>query len=249
MKNNTLTAIAAILAIAFSFTASANDRNTISSTGNARIHQKPDIAFITVYVRGTGLLMVDANEEASKKSEAIIKTLRETYPQIHDIQIRIMRVGEVQTRQWDINEQNNLPRPEVFLRLRISIPPDSSLAISVIDKAIRSGAIIYESSSYDYPRKPSGVLIYGLMSSLEAENEAAINAITDAKKTASQLAEKVGKRAGDIIAVGCENSGNSWFQSGFSDIQDDFPTKYLSEDPHNLVVSTTVTLTFELLLK
>ena len=65
----------------------------ITVTGDVILTRKPDIAYVSLYIRADGILLEDAVRESSNKVRQIHQTLRETYKEIREIQIQDVYIG------------------------------------------------------------------------------------------------------------------------------------------------------------
>ncbi len=242
--------VAALLVVgALHRPAIAADPNTISVTGTAKIEKKPDIAFITLYIEGNGILMVDAVKQAKDKTESILKAIRENNKQIKNLEVIDIQIGEKKSQIWSSEQKDSPPRPEVIKRIRITIPPDSVLAYQIIDTAIRAGAVMEIPSSMNYPGELNSVVIYGLQNASGIEDEAEKKAMENAREKANKIAALAGKKAGGIVSLGCgSDSFNIKKVYGYGH-SDNFPSEHVGIYPDRITISSSANVTFELLDK
>ncbi len=222
---------------------------TISITGNAAVNREPDVAYITLYVIANGILLEDAIKQAGSKSQLIEQTLNNTFTDIQEIQIKDLYVGESNSSSYGRFEKSEPPKPEVIKCLLVIAPPDSDLAIKIIDTASRLGCTIQNPADtrYGYLR---GAVFYGLMNYASAEQEAIEAAIVDAKQNASNTAHMVNKQLGSIQKI---SSAETFRMNAIHDESNRFnrnmivlPTSYLSVSPNTVEVSAKVSITFTL---
>ena len=55
-----------------------SEKPTISVTADAVSVRKPDVAYVSLYVKAEGILLEDAIREATVKSEEVLRALRDT---------------------------------------------------------------------------------------------------------------------------------------------------------------------------
>ena len=221
------------------------EKNTIAATGEARVQRKPDVCFVTLYVKSNGILTVDAVNKADQMVAEIRKAIQEKYKEVKKITVTEVGLGEKQIQYWSGEQKDEPPRPEVVRRIRIEIAPTPSLAYEVVDTAIRSGAIMKIPSDIHYQGEINSVLVYGLVDASAVVDEARMKATEDAKKKAKETAVLVQKKIGKVVSIG--NSG-SWLQGiVYTPERQDFPTYYIGTNPENIEVSQSITITFELL--
>src|SRR5437763_1349609 len=72
-----------------------NEKPSINVTADAVLVRKPEVAYVSLYVRAEGVLLEDAVREASGKTEQVLRALRDTYgPDIKDLQIKDIHAGD-----------------------------------------------------------------------------------------------------------------------------------------------------------
>lgn len=103
-------------------------KNTIRVIGNAAVERKPDICYVTLYVRADGILMVDAVKKADNKVAEIRKEIKEKHKNVKEIEVTEIGLGQKKRRYWSSEQEDESPRPEATKRLRIALPPDALLA-------------------------------------------------------------------------------------------------------------------------
>jgi uncharacterized protein len=224
----------------------ADDCSKISVTGSATRQLKPDVAYVTLYVNGDGVLMSDAAKKSDENVEAVLKAVREGRSNIVDIAVTTTDVGEKSSRVWSGDQQNASPRPQVSRQLRIVIPPDTALAYEIIDSAIRAGAILTRESMTHYSGEVRGTVIYGVKDASAVEEELKKEALEDARKQGEKTAQWAGKTLGPLCSVGCQST-TAWSQGmTYGGRSAEYPTKYVSADPSQIEIKASVSTTFEL---
>jgi uncharacterized protein YggE len=235
-----------ILAGALAGAAWAEDCSKVSVTGTATRQLKPDVAYVTVFINGDGILMSDAAKKADENGESVIKAVKEGRTNIIDITVKTVDVGEKSSRTWSADQQSAPPKPQVTRQIRITIPPEPALAYEIIDAAIRSGAILTRDSMTHYSSEVRGVVVYGVQGGEAIEEELKKDALEDARKQAEKTSRWAEKSVGPVCSIGCQ-SITTWPQSmvlGGKTM--DYPTKYLGTDPEQIEIKTTMSATFEL---
>jgi len=223
----------------------ADDCHKISVTGSAAKQLKPDVAYITLYVNGEGVLMSDAAKKSDENVEAVLKAVREGRTNIIDVIVTTIDVGEKSARNWSSDQQGAPPRPQVSKQVRIVIPPEPPLAYAIIDAAIRTGAVLTR-DSIRYSSEVRGTVVYGVRDGEKIEEELKKDALEDARKQAEKTAQLAGKGVGPLCSVGCQST-SSWPSSVIFDRETaNYPTKYLSIDPQQIEIKTSLSVTFEL---
>jgi uncharacterized protein YggE len=225
--------------------ASQVEKNTITVTGKATVNRKPDICYITLYVKGEGILMVDAVKKADQTVAEIEKAIKGNHKEVKKIEATEAGLGQKETRYWSSEHKDEPPRPEAVKRLRIEIPPTPSLAYEIVDTGIRSGAIMKIPSDVHYPGKIDSVVAYGLVDASALEEEARKKAAADAKRRAKETAALVQKKIGKVVSIGCSGSWSN--RVIYSPERQDFPVEHIGTDAQKIEVSHSITITFELL--
>ncbi|HEU0297212.1 MAG TPA: SIMPL domain-containing protein [Anaerolineales bacterium] len=229
---------------------SATENSTVSVTGSAIIVRQPDIAYIALYVRMNGILLEDAIRDATNKLEQISTTLKNSFPEIKEIQPKDIYVGESKSYSFMAREKAEPPQPEVIKGLLVLTSPHSDLTTKIVDTASRMGCIIQNPTDPHLGSYPRGVVLYGLADYEEAEQEALENAITDAKENASKAARILNKQINSIkeissvetLRMKMAHDETIWLNRNIIV----FPTSYLSVSPQQVEVSVKVSVTFEL---
>ncbi len=241
-----MTVLIALLIAGIAHTTWADDCSKISVSGSATKQLKPDVAYITLYVNGDGVLMSDAAKKADDNVETVLKAVKEGRTNIIDIAVTTIDVGEKSSRTWSSDQQSTPPRPQVSKRLMIAIPPDSTLAYEIIDAAIRAGAILARDSMTHYSGEVRGTVVYGVRDGAAIEEELNKDAFADARKEAEKTAQYAGKSVGPLCSIGCQST-TLWSQRMvFGEKATEYPTKYLSTDSKQIEIKATVLATFEL---
>jgi uncharacterized protein YggE len=176
---------------------------SVHATGDIILTRKPDVAYITLYIRADGALLQDAAKEAAAKVEQLQRALRDTYgSEIHDINTKDVHVGDgkPQVGMAIVRDKTNPPRPEVVKGILIAIPPKPELAIRIVDSACRMGCLMANPAGTPLAH-PFSVILYGLVAVEDAEQEAIALAIAEAKDKASRIAKGFQKSIGAVKHV------------------------------------------------
>lgn len=223
----------------------AADVNTLTVSGTGKIDRKPDVAFVTVYANGDGILMTDTAKRAKEKVEAIQKALRANHKNIKAIDVADIQIGEKRNEMWGPEMKKEPARPEMTKRIRITIPPDMDLALNIIDTVIREGAVMKAPSNVQFGGEVDTVIVFGLTESDAIVDEVRKKAFDDAKVKAEKVASLTGRKLGRISSVGC--SGGDIEQQIYTfGRKENYPTKYISADPSHVEVTASVSISFEL---
>jgi len=222
------------------------DDNTVTVTGKAELKQKPDVAYVTLYVKGDGILMVDAAKKADQKVEEIKKAVQDKFKGIQAIEVSDVAVGEAQRESWGPDRQDVTRRPEISRRLRITTAPNPAQVYDLVDTAIRAGALMQIPSNVRYSDDVRSVVVYGLLKSPQVEAQARESAMADARKEAQTLAGLAGKKLGAVVTIGCGGSFSAGFPIRVMGRETDYPTSYVGQNPNEITVSYTLSATFDL---
>ncbi|OGW24391.1 MAG: hypothetical protein A2X59_09190 [Nitrospirae bacterium GWC2_42_7] len=227
------------------YVSKAADVNTLTVSGAGKIERKPDIAFVTVYVIGDGILMTDTAKRAKEKADSIEKALRTNHKNIKTINVTDIQIGEKRNEMWGPEMKKDPARPEMTKRIRITIAPDMDLALNIIDTAIREGAVMKAPSNVQFGGEVDTVIVFGLTESDSLADEVRKKAFEDAKVKAEKVSTLTGRKLGRISSVGC--SGGDVEQQIYTfGRKENYPTKYISVDPSHVEVTASVSVTFEL---
>src|SRR5919109_64963 len=141
---------------------SNTEKSTVSVTGNAILVRQPDVAYITLYVLANGILLEDAIRQANDRIIQVNKTLRDTFSEIIETQIKDIFVGESKSYSYRGLDKGETPQPEVLKGLLVITSPLSNLATKIVDTASRMGCIIQNPVDTYFGSYPRGVVLYGL---------------------------------------------------------------------------------------
>jgi len=221
----------------------------ISITGSVTISRRPDIAYITLYVRTNGILLEDAIKEASAKIEQVNKTLHDTFSEIRETLIRDMYIGESKSH-WT-REKAESPQPEVIKGLLVTIPPEPDLATKIVDRASRMGCIIQNPAEDRILAYPRGVVMYGLAQYIETEQEAIEKALMDAKENAALAVKILNKKVGALKKITSVETPRIQSKVDTYTLSEKnntmvLPTSYLSVSPDHVEVSARLAVVFEM---
>jgi uncharacterized protein YggE len=185
-------------------TPNQDPRPGISATGDVTLVRKPDVAYVSLYIRADGILLEDAVREAAGKTEQVLRGLREAYgTEMKDIQVKDVYAGEGKPALGlgMPRDKSNPPRPEVVKGLLVVLPAKPDLAVKVVDSACRLGCLMTNPVGTPGFGGPQSVILYGLAEPAEAEHEATTLAVADARSKASRIAKTVEKRLGSVKHV------------------------------------------------
>lgn len=245
IRMTTATAVCISLLSACTIAFGSSDRE-VQVTGSAQESFAPDIAYVTVFVTGEGILSVDAARDASDQVEAVVKAIKELDDQPPDVETSDVSVGDKQSVVWSSQNQTDSPRPQVTKRIRITIPPDAELAYPIIDAAIRAGAVLNLKSRPGYLGEVKSTVVYGLKDNPERTNALRTKAFEEATQRAKELADLAGKSLGSVISLnscGAVSSSRRIYTSGRSQT---FPVEHVGVDSKGIGLSASVSATFEL---
>jgi uncharacterized protein YggE len=219
----------------------------ITVTGDVILTRKPDIAYVSLYIRADGILLEDAVRESSNKVRQVHQTLRETYKEIREIQIQDVYIGgESRPAVGFARDSANPTRPEVVKSLLVTLPANPEIAIKIVDTACRLGCMLGNPGGFPPGRTIQSAILYGLADPGEAQQEAFAHAIADAKEKAWRMAKNVESKPGPIKQVSILEFPNPEEILKRTQNSPLARAKYLSISAEAVEVSAKVSVTFEL---
>ena len=223
------------------------EENSVSVIGKGEVKLKPDVAFVTLYVKGDAVAMVDAAKQVNDKVEEV-KTALKNYKQIKDIEINDAAIGEFQRRVYmSSDDKEEGQHPEIIRRLRITMSPNPAKVYQVIDTAISAGAVMQIPSPITYPSEDKTLVVYGLLKSADAEAQSRQTALADAKKQAETLAALAGKKVGGVMKIASDGlPPESKFIARIVGRESDLPTAYIGHNSKEITVGSSLNVVFEL---
>lgn len=176
-------------------TNSGSSPSHIAVRGKGSTTRKPDVAYIQVFTRSSGVLLADAVAEATSKAEQVVSSLRATYSSIQQIRVTDALVGESQDYSPARMDKS---QPEVVKAVLVIAPPDPVLAVAIVDSASRLGCTFQNSGSRMSRMYPQNAIQYALADCAAAELEATRLAFDDARAHAASLCETASLKLGAI---------------------------------------------------
>jgi uncharacterized protein YggE len=234
---------AVLLGIFMAGIARADDHG-VTVVGKGEIKHKPDVAYVTLFVKGDALTLVDAAKEVDQKVNAVKKAL-EKYKEIITIEVTDMSVGEFERQVVSPDEKQGY-HPEMARRIRISTLPDLTKIYPMIDTATSAGALLDVSSSMHYAGETERVVVYALLKSEKAEEEARRLALADAKRQAESLTAMAGKKIGGVVRIETNSDVASSISMQIMGQDADFSSAYYGQKSEAVAVGVYLTVTFEL---
>ena len=243
----TCTVMTVVLGSMLAFSSYAADReHTVSVTGKAEVKVKPDAAYITLYARADGILMVDAVKKADQLTSEITAAIKSETNTVKGVTVVDISLGEKKNEVWRSDQKEEAPRPEVARRIQIACKPDSAGIYEVIDKGLRAGALMQVPSSIRYSEDIRSVVVYGLEQSSEVLERARKLAMDNARSEADKSAKLAGKKVGEVVTIGCSGSTHWNMPMRVMGMQADFPTEHIGTNPKEITISHIVAVTYEL---
>jgi uncharacterized protein YggE len=222
------------------------EENTVTVTGKAKIKHKPDVAFVTLYIKADGILMSDAVKKADQKVEDVKEAIQDKFKNIKSFEVYDVSIGEAQREYFVPDRKEETSHPEIVRRIRIMIDPNPAQSYELIDIAIRAGALMEIPSRTRYSEDVRSNVVYGLLKSIDIEKKVSEAALADAKQKAQKLAALAGKKIGDVINIGCSGSCSYDFPIRIMGLEPDFPTEYIGMNSEEISISQSISVTYEL---
>jgi len=231
----------ALLSLFISQVVNGQEPDKITVTGKGEVFRKPDVVYITLFLKQHGVLTVDAVKKAKENSDEIQKVIKQTDPDILEIDIIDFRLGEKTSRSYRPDEDAPAT-PEVIKRIRITSKPDPETVHKIVDAAIRAGAVMEIESRYMGTSSELGTVVYGITKFEQTYKEAQRDAITKAKSEAQNTAELLNRKLGKILQITSRIFTTYRVYRNY----DPFPTEFLGASPEKILVAATVTVVYEL---
>jgi hypothetical protein len=225
------------------------DDNRVGVTGKGEIKARPDVAYVTVYVKAEGAAMADAGKEADQKVDEVKTAIQKAHKEIQSIEVSEVTVGEAQRQVWTpttAGEREDSPHPEITRRIRIATVPKPAKIYELIDTALAAGALMQVPSSIHYPDDSRNIVVYGLLKPEPLEAKAREAAMADARKEAQSLAALAGKKVGGVVNIGRQESYSPSYVVRMMGRESDAPTRYSSLNAKEVTVTCGLSVTFEL---
>ena len=178
----------------------SEDIPSITVTGEAVLVRKPDVAYVNLFIRSDGTLLQDALRENAATVDQVRQALLDAYPEIRDIEIQDVFMGEGRPATGLAGDKATIARPEVIRSFLVTIPPDQVLGIAIADRAIRLGCLMKNPIMF-IGINPQSTIAFGLVEPATAKDAALKEALDNAKDKAQRIAGFMGKNIGAIEQV------------------------------------------------
>jgi len=167
---------------------------TISVSGHAVVYVIPDIAYINIGVHSDGDTVSEALDSNNTQAQSIVTTLSEFGIDPKDIQTTAFNVYPNQ----EYNNEGQVVRKyfSVDNIVYVKVRALDKLG-QILDAVVRAGANQINGISFDVENRA------------EAESQARIAAINDARQRAEELAAAAGVSLGELQTASVYNSGNA----------------------------------------
>lgn len=245
MKTRTVMTVVLGSALALSACA-ADGEHTVAVTGKAEVKVKPDAAYITLYARADGILMVDAVKKADQLVKEITTAIKAETNVVKGVTVVDVALGEKMNEVWRSDEKEEAPRPEVVRRIRVACKPDPAGIYEAIDKGLRAGALMQMRSHTSYSDDIRSVVVYGVEQGAVIHERVRKAAMDDARTEAEKSAALAGKKVGGVVSIGCSGPEHWNFPMRVMGMQTDFPTEDIGTNPDEITLSHSVAVTYEL---
>ena len=221
-------------------------KDCITVSGRGMVKARPDVAFITLHVKGSGVLPSNAAEDCKTKTEKVVAGLQELKIAT-SIEVRAFSLGNSQAQMF-MPTQAGTVSPEAVNKLVIAAPLELVKLYSILDTAVQKGALIDSSKSF-LPTKEQNAIIYGLKNAGEALHQANKLAVEDARAQAEMIAQELGVKLGRVKCISTKDVSGMGTMTGFYGGPENFdyyPVKFFSTAPDEVVVSSNVSVSYEL---
>jgi uncharacterized protein YggE len=218
--------------------------NSLSVRCSATISAQPDTVYVVLYITGDGMLTEDAVRNVTAKSDEIRNMLTKAFPELKQMEIVRVKLGEKSSRVYRSDDAVQPPRPEVINRLTITMDANSSDDLpKIVDTALRAGATFQVSQHAQFAGDLSSVVGYGVADPKKLQNDLWSKALKEAEDKASELAKIAGGTVGDLISV-AEEPGSIYEYGFVRTARGRLPTRYFSFANEPIDIGTTLRVIF-----
>lgn len=191
MRHATLIATLQVLFIAIA--ASADDRRTVSVSGNAEIEVEPDIATVQMGVFVFDRDLLKAKQETDGKIASVLGALRKLEMKSDDVKTTQLHV-KPKYKERDDNWQ--FVGYEITRSVTVTVRQMTQLN-DILNKSIEAGANRVEGISLSSSKER------------ETKEQTLTQAIESAKRRATRLAEGFGAKLGKVVTIEAGREGGS----------------------------------------
>lgn len=219
----------------------------ITVVGSGYYRAAPDVAFVTLYVRGNSQLASDAAQDCDEKTAKVVKALRTGHGEtITAIDVRDFYLGPSISQLNMMAAGGSEPPPIAIKQIVVTAKPDAPKLHALLDTAARGGAALY-ADAYLNNWNVAKAVSFGLREHDEASRKATEAAVIDARQKASILAAALERTVGAPTAVTTQSSAGTLYGFGQRDPLDLYGgVTHLSDTPEEVVVRVDLIVTFAL---
>ncbi len=246
MKYKSIMVLAAMALLVQGICSADGGKSTVTVSGMGKVAAKPDVAYVTLYVKADGLLMADVAQKIQQKTDDIKKAITAKQSGVKEIIVKDVSVANKDLR-WAPTLVGYAPQPEMVKQIRITLLPNPQIVYDVIDAAIQAGAFMNDNSVH-FTGDSYSCVVYGLIKSDEAEAQARSKALEDARGKAETLAALADKRLGEITSIEfSDNSFNKQYEIAMQKAS--YPTRNLGVDPTEINIVSEIEFVIDLVKK
>ena len=223
-------------------------RDGITVSGFGLVTAKPDVAFITLYVKGNGVLPSNAVEECKTKTEKVLAALKKKHPRITNVEVRAFALGNSLAQAFSPAQAATVS-PEAVKRIVITAPPEPKKLHAILDTAVQSGALIASPNPFYRPSGVQNAIVYGLRNASDASSRAMKAAVNDARSQATAIARQFRRKVGKAVGVATKESvGIFDLAAAYGDLNKHayHPVKFFSASSDEVRVESRLVVRFEL---
>ncbi len=224
-------ALVAALAILALSKYDADDKNTISVSGNSQIMVSPDQAAIYANVNTEANTSKEAQSKNSETSDRVIAALKQAGVKQEDIETTNYYLSKKTV--WNPLTQRPEDQGYILSHTMKITTRNLDTVGNLVDTAVNSGANGIERISFELQNETA----------LNAKNQALIKASDDAREKAQSLADSLGLKLGKVASVQESNYRLVPFEYAPSDLAKTESTQIM---PQKVDVTSSVTVVYSI---
>ncbi|WP_089935554.1 SIMPL domain-containing protein [Candidatus Entotheonella palauensis] len=232
---------------ASSLWANAIPSQTVTTNGYGAVKVRPDVVFIRLFTKGSGLLPSDALTESLARMEKLQTALKAQHSEITDIAAKTLALSS-----GDSPMMERQSSPVAIHVLTITLPLKATDPHVILDTAVRAGALLSPPEPMWRFQNFSDAVVYGLQNHKSALSQANALALEDARSQAHRLVEASGLRLGAPVSLQTETLHNRdisrfiWGHRQMEQTRLFYPVKYFSSSSEEVSVYANLTASFAL---
>lgn len=217
----------------------SNDKPVLEVKTTVTTTVKATNAYVAFLVRGQGLLISDAQKACDANITVVSEEIKKRF-KAAQIDTTTINTGTKDFQGW--RAAGAKIEPDVTQLVVVTLPPDETLAVEILDIAVGKGAILFCSDRAEL----LGAVYYGIDNTEATEEQLYQEAAAKLRKEAERLANLMKRKVILLKNIRRFPERNNSSTAEFQEIRCFLPTAFCSSDPNKVRISLDFAAIFEI---